>query len=58
MDYIVKKDYLKKEVETTQINELRGYIKEGDLFQLEANPAANNREFYIKRGLKYKLEIK
>jgi len=59
-DILVKKEYQKKGVGklivTNLINELRDYIKEGDLFQLEASPTANNREFYINCGLKYKPE--
>lgn len=38
------------------INELDKKISEGEMFQLEASPTANNREFYIKCGLKYKPE--
>lgn len=38
------------------IKELYKLIKEGESFQLEASPTANNRDFYIKCGLKYKPE--
>ena len=38
------------------ISKLYNYIPEGECFQLEASPTADNREFYIKCGLKYKPE--
>lgn len=59
-DIMVIKEYQNKGVGklivTTLINELNMTIKEGNSFQLEASPTANNREFYIKCGLKYKPE--
>ena len=41
---------------TSLINELEKNVKEGESFQLEASPTANNRDFYIKCGMKYKPE--
>ena len=38
------------------IKELTDEILEGESFQLEASPTNNNRNFYIKCGLKYKPE--
>lgn len=38
------------------IKELEDSISEGESFQLEASPTANNRDFYIKCGMKYKPE--
>ena len=59
-DIMVIKEYQNKGVGkiivTSLINELNNQIKEGESFQLEASPTANNREFYIKCGLKYKPE--
>jgi len=59
-DIMVMREYQNKGVGklivTSLINELRVQIKDGELFQLEASPTANNREFYIKCGLKYKPE--
>ena len=43
-----------KLIVTTLINKLTDKVKDGECFQLEASPTANNREFYIKCGLKYK----
>ena len=45
-----------KLIVTSLISELEKQIKEGESFQLEASPTANNRNFYIKCGLKYKPE--
>lgn len=45
-----------KMIVTSLITELKNQINKGELFQLEASPTANNREFYIKCGLKYKPE--
>jgi len=59
-DIMVMREYQNKGVGklivTSLINELRVQIKDGELFQLEASPTANNREFYINCGLKYKPE--
>lgn len=59
-DIMVLKDYQNKGVGklivTSLIEELTKNIKNGECFQLEASPTANNREFYIKCGLKYKPE--
>lgn len=59
-DIMVIKEYQNKGVGklivTTLINELNKQIKKGNSFQLEASPTSNNREFYIKCGLKYKPE--
>ena len=41
---------------TSLINELENMVNNGECFQLEASPTANNRDFYIKCGLKYKPE--
>ena len=38
------------------ISKLDSMVGVGESFQLEASPTANNREFYIKCGLKYKPE--
>ena len=43
-----------KLIVTSLIKELENMVKDGCCFQLEASPTANNREFYIKCGLKYK----
>ena len=45
-----------KLIVTTLIARLTDSVLEGNCFQLEASPTANNREFYIKCGLKYKPE--
>ena len=45
-----------KLIVTSLIKELEDMIRENECFQLEASPTANNREFYIKCGLKYKPE--
>ena len=59
-DIMVLKEYQNKGVGkmivTSLISELDNQIKEGESFQLEASPTANNREFYTKCGLKYKQE--
>jgi len=59
-DIMVVKEYqnqgVGKIIVTTLIAELEKQIKEGESFQLEASPTANNRDFYIKCGLKYKPE--
>lgn len=59
-DIMVIKEYQNKGVGklmvTSLIRKLEKQIKEGELFQLEASPTANNREFYIKCGMKYKPE--
>ena len=59
-DIMVLKEYQGKGVGklilTSLINKLNNMIKEGECFQLEASPTANNREFYIKCGMKYKPE--
>ena len=45
-----------KIIVTSLIKELTDYVCVGECFQLEASPTANNRDFYIKCGLKYKPE--
>lgn len=59
-DIMVLQEYQNKGVGkiivTSLISELDTLIKEGESFQLEASPTANNRDFYIKCGLKYKPE--
>lgn len=45
-----------KLIVTSLINEVENRINIGNCFQLEASPTANNREFYIKCGMKYKPE--
>lgn len=59
-DIMVLKEYQNKGVGklivTSLIGELNERINEGECFQLEASPTSNNREFYIKCGLKYKPE--
>ena len=59
-DVMVLKEYQNKGVGkilvTSLIKELSDMINDGECFQLEANPTANNRAFYIKCGLKYKPE--
>lgn len=59
-DIMVLKDYQNKGVGklivTTLIKELEEFVKEGECFQLEASPTKDNRDFYIKCGLKYKPE--
>ena len=59
-DIMVLKEYQNKGVGklivTSLIKELENMVKDGCCFQLEASPTANNREFYIKCGLKYKPE--
>lgn len=41
---------------TTLLENISSILKEGEIFQIEASPTANNRDFYIKCGLKYKPE--
>ena len=59
-DIMVLKEYqgkgVGKLIVTTLINKLDSIVKDGYCFQLEASPTANNREFYIKCGMKYKPE--
>ena len=59
-DIMVLKEYQSKGVGklivTSLINELEDMVNNGECFQLEASPTANNRDFYIKCGLKYKPE--
>ena len=59
-DIMVLKEYQNKGVGklivTSLIKELEYMVCDGDCFQLEASPTANNRDFYIKCGLKYKPE--
>ena len=59
-DIMVLKEYqgrgIGKIIVTSLIKELNDFVKEGESFQLEASPTANNRDFYIKCGLKYKPE--
>lgn len=59
-DIMVLKEYqgqgIGKIIVTSLIKELNDLVKEGESFQLEASPTANNRDFYIKCGLKYKPE--
>ena len=45
-----------KLIVTSLIDKLESIVGIGESFQLEASPTANNREFYIKCGLKYKPE--
>ena len=55
-DVMVMKDYQGKGVGKLVVNKLisklYNYVDEGESFQLEASPTADNREFYIKCGLK------
>ena len=59
-DIMVLKEYqnkgIGKMIVTSLIKELENMVNDGCCFQLEASPTANNREFYIKCGLKYKPE--
>ncbi len=59
-DIMVLKEYQNKGVGklivTSLIKELEDMVSDGECFQLEASPTANNRDFYIKCGLKYKPE--
>ena len=59
-DIMVRPEYQGKGVGrivlTSLIDKLRDSINEGESFQLEASPTANNRDFYIKCGMKYKPE--
>ncbi len=59
-DIMVRKEYqgkgIGKLILNKLISKLYNYIPEGECFQLEASPTADNREFYIKCGLKYKPE--
>ena len=59
-DIMVLKEYQRKGVGklivTSLMKELEAMVKDGECFQIEASPTANNREFYIKCGLKYKPE--
>ncbi len=59
-DVMVRKEYQGKGVGKLIVNKLisklYNSISEGESFQLEASPTTNNREFYIKCGLKYKPE--
>lgn len=59
-DIMVDPDYqglgVGKLIVTSLIEKLESMVGVGESFQLEASPTANNREFYIKCGLKYKPE--
>ena len=59
-DIMVDPDYqglgIGKLIVTSLISKLDYQVGVGESFQLEASPTANNREFYIKCGLKYKPE--
>lgn len=59
-DIMVLKEYqnkgIGKLIVTSLIKELDNLVSEGDCFQLEASPTSNNRDFYIKCGMKYKPE--
>lgn len=59
-DIMVDPDYqglgIGKLIVTSLIDKLDSMVGVGESFQLEASPTANNREFYIKCGLKYKPE--
>ena len=59
-DIMVDPDYqglgIGKLIVTSLIDKLESMVGVGESFQLEASPTANNREFYIKCGLKYKPE--
>lgn len=46
-----------KLIVTTLIETVKKKLEEGEIFMLEASPTANNRDFYLKCGLKYKPEI-
>ena len=54
-DIMVLEDYQGKGVGKLIVTTLISRL-EDNCFQLEASPTANNREFYIKCGLKYKPE--
>ena len=57
-DIMVMKQYqskgIGKLIVTGLLNKLYERIKDGETFQIEANPTFGNREFYIKCGMKYK----
>lgn len=57
-DIMVDPDYqglgIGKLIVTSLIDKLDSMVGVGESFQLESSPTANNREFYIKCGLKYK----
>jgi len=59
-DIMVKKDYhgkgIGKLIVTNLIKEITNILDVGEIFQLEASPTSNNRDFYLKCGLKYKPE--
>lgn len=59
-DIMVRDEYQGKGVGriilTSLIDKLKDSVNEGESFQLEASPTSNNREFYIKCGMKYKPE--
>ena len=59
-DILVHPDYqgkgYGKKIVTTLLNLVEKNLKEGELFQIEATPTNNNRDFYIKCGMKYKPE--
>lgn len=45
-----------KTVVCNLLEQVENNLKEGQVFQVEATPTFNNRDFYIKCGLKYKPE--
>ena len=59
-DIMVSKNYqhqgVGKLIVTSLIHTLSESVLEGECFQLEASPTHQNRDFYIKCGLKYKPE--
>ncbi|MBO4601031.1 MAG: GNAT family N-acetyltransferase [Bacilli bacterium] len=59
-DVMVKKEYqgkgIGKIIVTSLIKNLEEMVKPGECFQLEASPTQNNRDFYVKCGLKHKPE--
>ena len=59
-DIMVRDNYqgmgIGKIIVTTLIKNLEDSINDGESFQLEATPTFNNRDFYIKCGMKYKPE--
>lgn len=59
-DIMVHPNYQKKGygkiVVTTLLNLVKNELEEGELFQVEATPTANNKDFYVKCGMKYKPE--
>ncbi|MBQ3020817.1 MAG: GNAT family N-acetyltransferase [Bacilli bacterium] len=59
-DIIIRPEYqgkgIGKIIVTSLIKQIENKLEENEVFQLEASPTCNKRDFYIKCGFKYKPE--